>query len=153
MMYTFQITGNCSEQVELILRALPKWFGIEKATLQYIKDADTMLTMLAKDGEQVIGFITIRMHFTESADIHCMGILPAYHRKGIGRQLVHAVENYLRLDGVKFLQVKTVSDGSLDESYAETRKFYLGVGFTPLEVFPTLWDEWNPALLLIKSIQ
>jgi len=93
------------------------------------------------------------MHFPESADIHCMGILPAYHRKGIGRQLVHAVENYLKLDGVKFLQVKTVSDGNQDESYAETRKFYLGVGFTPLEVFPTLWDEWNPALLLIKSIQ
>jgi GNAT superfamily N-acetyltransferase len=153
MTYTFNITEHCSARVEPILRALPEWFGIEKATLQYIKDADTMPSMLVKDGEHDIGFLTIRMHFPESADIHCMGILPAYHRKGIGRQLVHAVENYLKLDGVKFLQVKTVSDSNQDESYAETRKFYLGVGFTPLEVFPTLWDEWNPALLLIKSIQ
>jgi ribosomal protein S18 acetylase RimI-like enzyme len=153
MTYTFNITEHCSARVEPILRALPEWFGIEKSTVQYIKDADSMPTMLVRDGEEVIGFVTIRMHFPESADIHCMGILPAYHRKGIGRQLVHAVENYLKLDGVKFLQVKTVSDSNQDESYAETRKFYLGVGFTPLEVFPTLWDEWNPALLLIKSIQ
>jgi len=153
MTLSFQVEHECSKQVEPILRALPEWFGIEKSTVQYIKDADSMPTMLVRDGEEVIGFVTIRMHFPESADIHCMGILPAYHRKGIGRQLVHAVENYLKLDGVKFLQVKTVSDGNQDESYAETRKFYLGVGFTPLEVFPTLWDEWNPALLLIKSIQ
>jgi len=153
MTLSFQVEHECSKQVEPVLRALPEWFGIEKSTVQYIKDADSMPTMLVRDGEEVIGFVTIRMHFPESADIHCMGILPAYHRKGIGRQLVHAVENYLKLDGVKFLQVKTVSDGNQDESYAETRKFYLGVGFTPLEVFPTLWDEWNPALLLIKSIQ
>ena len=153
MTLSFQVEQACSKQVEPVLRALPEWFGIEKSTVQYIKDADSMPTMLVRDGEEVIGFVTIRMHFPESADIHCMGILPAYHRKGIGRQLVHAVENYLKLDGVKFLQVKTVSDSNQDESYAETRKFYLGVGFTPLEVFPTLWDEWNPALLLIKSIQ
>ena len=153
MTLSFQVEQACSKQVEPVLRALPEWFGIEKSTVQYIKDADSMPTMLVRDGEEVIGFVTIRMHFPESADIHCMGILPAYHRKGIGRQLVHAVENYLKLDGVKFLQVKTVSDSNQDESYAETRKFYLGVGFTPLEVFPTLWDEWNPALLLIKSLQ
>ena len=153
MTYTFQLTKNCSKQVEPILRALPEWFGIEKATQQYIKDADTMASMLAKDGEQVIGFITIRMHFPESADIHCMGILPKYHRKGIGRQLVSALETHLKKEGVKFLQVKTVSDANPDEAYAKSRKFYLGVGFTPLEVFPNLWDEWNPALLLIKSLQ
>ena len=153
MTYTFHISENCSEQVEPILRALPEWFGIEKATLQYIKDADTMPSMLVKNGEHVIGFITIRMHFPESADIHCMGILPAYHRRGIGRQLVNALESHLNKEGVKFLQVKTVSDGNPDEAYAKSREFYLGVGFTPLEVFPNLWDEWNPALLLIKSLQ
>jgi GNAT superfamily N-acetyltransferase len=153
MTYTFNITEHCSARVEPILRALPEWFGIEKATLQYIKDADTMPSMLVKDGEHDIGFLTIRMHFPESADIHCMGILPKYHRKGIGRLLIAALECHLKKEGVKFLQVKTVSDDDPNGVYANTRLFYSGVGFTPLEVFPTLWDEWNPALLLIKSIQ
>ena len=25
-------------------------------------------------------------------------------------------------------------------------------GFVPLEVFPSLWDPWNPALQLVKAI-
>jgi hypothetical protein len=26
------------------------------------------------------------------------------------------------------------------------------MGFSELEVFPTLWDEWNPCQILIKAI-
>ena len=153
MTITFQISESCSNDVEHILRALPEWFGQEESTLQYIKDADTMPTMLAKDGEEVIGFITLHYHFPETVEMHCLGILPAYHRKGIGRQLVGSVESHLKNEGVKFLQVKTVSSDRDCKAYAKTREFYLGVGFTPLEVFPTLWDKANPCLLLVKSLQ
>ena len=152
MTITYQISENCGKHIEKILRALPEWFGKEDSTLQYIKDADTMATMLAIDGKNVIGFITLHYHFPESVEMHCLGILPKYHRSGIGRQLVTAVEKHLKQEGVKFLQVKTVSDNRECEAYAKTRAFYLGVGFTPLEVFATLWDEANPCLLLVKHL-
>jgi hypothetical protein len=53
---------------------------------------------------------------------------------------------------VEFLQVKTLSGGSLDEGYAATRKFYLSYGFRPLEEFPDLWDAENPALQMVKVV-
>jgi ribosomal protein S18 acetylase RimI-like enzyme len=152
MSITLQISEKCGKHVEKILRALPEWFGQEDSTLQYIKDADTMPSMLAKDGDEVVGFITIRKHFPETAEMHCLGVLPKYHRTGVGRQLVAALENHLKKEGIKFLQVKTISADSSDEAYAKTRKFYIGVGFSPLEVFPTLWDKTNPCLLLVKSL-
>ncbi len=152
MTITLQISEHCGKDVEKILRALPEWFGQEDSTLQYIKDADTMTSMLAKDGDEVIGFITIRKHFPETTEMHCLGVLPKYHRTGVGAQMVAALEDYLEQEGVKFLQVKTVSDGRNCKAYAKTRKFYLGVGFTPLEIFPTLWDESNPCLLLVKYL-
>ena len=152
MTLTLQISENCGKHVEKILRALPEWFGQEDSTLQYIKDADTMQSMLAKDGDDVIGFITIRKHFPESAEMHCLGVLQTHHRTGVGKQLVNALEEHLIKEEVKFLQVKTVADGRDCEAYAKTRKFYIGVGFTPLEIFPTLWDEANPCLLLVKSL-
>lgn len=152
MTLSFQITENCSKEVEPILRALPEWFGIEESTVQYIKDADTMPTMLVKDGDEVIGFLTIHHHFPETAEMHCLGILPKYHRTGIGKQLVGALENHLKSEGVQLLQVKTVSGDRACQAYAKTRAFYLGVGFMPLEVFPTLWDEANPCLLLVKHL-
>ena len=143
---------NCGHVCENILRALPDWFGIEDSLVQYVKDADIMPTMLAKDEDDVIGFITIKRHFPESADIHCMGILPQYHRKGIGKLLIKELENYLKDEGVKFLQAKTVSVDRDCSAYAKTRAFYKAVGFIPLEVFPNLWDEANPCLLLVKQI-
>ena len=72
---------NCGHVCENILRALPDWFGIEESLVQYVKDADVMPTMVAKDdSDNVLGFITIKRHFPDSAEIHCMGILPQYHR-------------------------------------------------------------------------
>jgi len=51
------------------------------------------------------------------------------------------------------LQVKTVAATSSSKEYAETREFYRRRGFTPIEVFPTLWDAHNPALQSIKVLQ
>ena len=143
---------NCGQVCENILRALPDWFGIESSLIQYVKDADIRPTMLAQDENDFIGFITIKKHFRESADIHCMGILPKYHRKGIGKFLIKELEKYLKDEGVKLLQVKTLSADRDCSAYAKTRAFYKAVGFIPLEVFPTLWDEANPCLLWAKHI-
>ena len=143
---------NCGIVCAKILRALPNWFGIEESLVQYVKDADVMPTMLVKDKDDVIGFLIIKRHFPDSAEIHCMGILPQYHRQGTGKLLIKELEKYLEDEGVKILQVKTVSADRDYDAYAKTRFFYKAVGFIPLEVFPTLWDEANPCLLLAKHI-
>lgn len=143
---------NCGVVCENILRALPDWFGIEESIIQYIKDADAMPTMIVKDENNIIGFLTIKTHFSETAEIHCMGILPQYHRKGIGKLLIQELENNLKNDGFKILQVKTISEESDCKFYAKTREFYKSVGFIPLEVFPKLWDESNPCLQLVKQL-
>ena len=41
------------------------------------------------------------------------------------------------------MQVKTVQMGRY-EDYDRTNRFYLSLGFKEFEVFPLLWDEWNP---------
>tara|TARA_Y100000590_G_C15672862_1_gene996899 strand:- start:530 stop:1000 length:471 start_codon:yes stop_codon:yes gene_type:complete len=151
LIFKFQ-TENSGKVCEKILRSLPDWFGIEESIVQYIKDADKMPTMIVKNETEEIGFLTIKKHFKESADIHCMGILPQYHRKGIGIQLIKKVEIHLKNEGVKILQVKTISEESDCKFYAKSRQFYKSIGFIPLEVFPKLWDESNPCLQLVKQL-
>ena len=81
-----------------------------------------------------------------------MGILPQFHRKGIGKLVIKELENYLKYNGLKILQVKTVSADRDCRAYAKTHAFYEAVGFIPLEVFPTFWDKANPCLVLVKQI-
>lgn len=137
---------------EPILRALPQWFGIEEAIVEYILSIEVMPTFLALADEQPAGFLSIKRHSDYSAEIFVMAVAPVFHRRGVGRRLVDAVEKMLREQRVEYLQVKTLSAAHPSLEYAQTRMFYLAVGFRPLEEFPTLWNPSNPCLLMVKSL-
>jgi GNAT superfamily N-acetyltransferase len=136
-----------------ILEALPQWFGMPEANAQYVRDIEVLPTFLARDESGgAIGFLTVKQHFPESAEILVMGVLPDHHHRGAGRALVEAAEAWLRAEGTRFLQVKTQGPAAADAGYARTRAFYAGVGFTPLEELLELWDANNPALILVKAL-
>jgi hypothetical protein len=61
-------------------------------------------------------------------------------------------EVYLKSQGVEYLQVKTLSPSNPDPAYAQTRTFYLAMGFRPLEEFEQIWDGHNPCLILVKRL-
>ena len=63
---------------EQILRGLPKWFGIEDAIVNYVRDIQSMQTWVAEsedgcDGE-VVGFLTLNRHNEHSAEVHVMAV-------------------------------------------------------------------------------
>lgn len=143
---------NQSEYCAPILRALPQWFGIEEATQHYIDSISELPTFLAFFQQDCVGFLSIKPFLEYAADIYVMGIHPDYHHQGIGKTLLRAAEDYLRSQGVLFLQVKTLSERHPDPFYAKTRAFYQAVGFVPLEEFPELWGPQNPCLQMIKAL-
>jgi GNAT superfamily N-acetyltransferase len=151
----FKIEGPCfgkAEVCEPILRSLPAWFGIEEAIVQYMADIDHLPTFLVHEAGEVIGFLTIKQHYPTSAEVLVMGIRQNAHRQGMGRALMHQAQRWLKNQGVKYLQVKTLGPSRSDENYDKTRAFYLAMGFTPLEELPQIWDEKNPCLILIKRL-
>jgi ribosomal protein S18 acetylase RimI-like enzyme len=152
---SYNIDGPCLEKgaaCELVLRALPDWFGIESAVVQYGKDIDLLPTFLVEKSGQVLGFISLKQHYERSWEVYVMGVRPEMHRKGIGKALVQAAETYVQEQGGGYIQVKTLGFSHPDESYARTRAFYQAVGFYPLEEFPQIWDAANPCLILVKKI-
>lgn len=136
---------------ERILRALPDWFGIENALLDYVRDTQRLPTQLAHVGDEAVGFVTVRRHFPRAAEIHCMAVLPEHHRAGIGRAMVQFIEHDLTRQGVRFLQVKTLGPSRPCEYYERTRRFYEAMDFTPLEELKDLWPG-NPCLIFVKTL-
>ncbi len=136
---------------EPILRSLPDWFGRADANLHYLEYVDANPTFLIRDGAQAVGFLALKQHYPQSAEIYIMAVLPDYHRKGVGRSLVEAAVAHLRNSGTLFLQVKTLGAEHPDEGYQRTRLFYLGVGFIPLEEHEDLWGD-IPALQLVRYL-
>lgn len=138
---------------EAVLRALPGWFGIERAILDYREAAARHPTFGTRDASgDPTSFLTLVRHFPQSAEVHCMAVRPELRGTGVGTALLGACEAWLRAEGVRFLQVKTLSATSPDRGYAQTRAFYLARGFVPLQELPELWDAFNPCLVLVKHL-
>ncbi len=134
-----------------ILATLPEWFGIPESTAAYVRATATRPTLVTL-GDGVTGFVTLEQHFTESAEIHCLAVQADCRGQGLGRQLVEAALAWTREKGGRFLQVKTLAATHPDPHYAQTRAFYLAMGFVPLEVLPELWGPENPCLVMVRTV-
>lgn len=134
-----------------ILEALPEWFGIPEAREEYIENSARELFFAAFEGEAPVGFLTLKRTGEATAELAVMGVKKEYHRQGVGRALFEAARARAKELGYAFLQVKTVQMGRWPE-YDATNRFYLALGFREFEVFPKLWDEWNPCQIYVMYI-
>lgn len=137
--------------VLVILRSLPDWFGIEEAIRNYVRSAGQQPSYLAvRDGETV-GVALVVRHFPESAELSLLAVHANHRRNGAGRALVDAVAKDLQADGASVLIVHTVGPSFEDAAYAQTRAFYRGVGFVPVQEFQRIdWD--GPTLVLVRVL-
>jgi GNAT superfamily N-acetyltransferase len=134
-----------------ILATLPEWFGIPEANQGYVVDAGRLPSYLALDGDQVVGVALLAEHFPLSRELHLLAVRHDRHRQGIGRLLVEAVEADLRDAGVRLLEVHTVGPSHESAGYAQTREFYLALGFVALNELQRI--DWSgPTLILVKPL-
>ena len=148
-----QITddGEKKNITRYILESLPDWFGIPEAREAYIAESDHKIFFCAFESDCPVGFLYLKETGRATVELYVMGVLKEFHRKGIGRELFRRAREEAVKQGYSFIQVKTVQMGKYKE-YDRTNKFYLSLGFKEFEVFPTLWDEWNPCQVYVMSI-
>ncbi|HEX3333728.1 MAG TPA: GNAT family N-acetyltransferase [Acidimicrobiales bacterium] len=135
-----------------VLAALPTWFGIPESVAEYVEKADTNPTVVASVHGEDVGILTLVTHTPYASELCVMGLLPEYHRHGIGRAMLERAEAWLSERDIEYLQVKTLSPRHPDPGYVKTRAFYLACGFRPLEEFRDLWGPDQPALQMVKVL-
>ena len=134
-----------------ILLDLPEWFGLPDSTEMYIRESAQMPFYAAMAEEEAAVFIALKKTSPYAAEVYVMGVKKCQHRHGIGRALMETFLNRACAEGCEYAQVKTVAEGYYEE-YNRTRLFYEAMGFRALEVFPTLWDAWNPCLVMVMKL-
>ncbi|MDD6023831.1 MAG: GNAT family N-acetyltransferase [Oscillospiraceae bacterium] len=117
-----------------ILYQLPEWFGVPESTNEYVDGCKSRPVWADIDHNICRGFIALNQTSPVTAEIYVMGVLPKYHRQGIGKELLSALQCYAKTNGYHYLQVKTCRKGAW-ESYDKTNKFYCAMGFEEFECF------------------
>jgi len=136
-----------------VLATLPEWFGLPESTREYIDGAAACPCLVAKEGDQTLGFLSYRRTSGCAAEVFVMGVVPSAHRRGVGRLLVEDCVARLADEGYEFLTVKTLAASHPSPEYSRTRAFYLAQGFRPLEVLPDLWGTDYPCLYLVRPVR
>ena len=150
-----RIVCNAEEKrriTRLILEALPEWFGIPEARETYIAESANEIMVASFKNDAPNGFLCLKETGKDTVELAVMGVLPEYHRKGIGTKLFRVAKQIAVEKGCSFMQVKTVQMGH-DAEYDRTNRFYLALGFKEFEVIPTLWDECNPCQIYVMSLK
>lgn len=148
-----QVENNKEKEMisRTILEALPDWFGLPEAREEYIVNSVNQQFFAAVKEEKTIGFLCLKQTGKDTVEVSVMGVLKEFHRHGIGRKLFMKAREKAIKDGFSFIQVKTVQMGQYD-NYDNTNKFYISLGFKEFEIFPTLWDEWNPCQVYVMDL-
>lgn len=138
----------CSE----LLRSVPLCFGDDAAVRQCVAEVETMSTFAAYDGEKALGFLSLNRRNAGTAEVHAMAVLPAFHRKGIGRSLIGTAEKYLKEFNYEFLSIRTVPPSRPGKEHEQARKFLQAVGFRAVAEYKMVSGDANPFLLMIKVL-
>ena len=139
--------GSC----DAIIAGLPDWFANEDGLRECAEAVRTDHGLVVERGGLVVGFLTYDVA-DDAAEITWMAVDAAFRRTGVGAGLIDGLVARLRETGVDRLMVKTLSDREdPGPAYAQTRAFYLAVGFVP-EAELDIWGPENPAQLLAKTL-
>jgi GNAT superfamily N-acetyltransferase len=146
-----ELTHSDAEMCDGIVAGLPDWFGNEDGVRQCAAAVRTERGLVAEHDARVVGFLTYVISPAE-AEITWMAVAADRRGTGIGSSLVEVLVTGLQEAGIDRLVVKTLSDREdPGPEYAQTRLFYLAVGFVP-EAELYIWGPENPAQLLAKTL-
>ena len=133
---------------DAIIASLPGWFGLEEGIAECAAAVRSEPGLVAELDGSVAGFLTLARPYPTTPEISWLAVHARDRRRGIGRALIDAISDRCRADGDRILLVKTLSDREdPGPEYAETRAFYLALGFVPVVEMPDL-DPDNPIQLL-----
>jgi ribosomal protein S18 acetylase RimI-like enzyme len=127
-------------------RPLPD--DVRRRLIPGLRDHPTTLVLLAFDGQRPVGVAVCFQGFSTFAakpliNIHDLAVLPNHRGRGIGKQLLEAVEQIGRTRGCCKLTLEVLENNHL------ARRLYAAVGFAQATYVP----EAGGALFLAKTIQ
>jgi len=136
-----------------VARQLPQWFN-EGGYEQMSRDFPDHRGVVAVLDGQIVGFVTWwpSPEQPDAMEITWLGVAPHLRARGIGRQLVAAMEESLRTNGIHTVTVSTLAATVDYPPYEETRQFYGRLGFRSERIDKDHYGPEEDRLLLIKSI-
>jgi ribosomal protein S18 acetylase RimI-like enzyme len=149
------LAAGDADRCDQIVASLPYHFGQEEGRRDCADAVRRQPGLVAVLEGTVVGFLTVRRHFDQAAEITWMAVHADHRHRGVGRALIGRLCRDLAAEGRRLLLVLTVSPSDPGpeppDGYQATRAFYQAAGFTLAMDLPGLWPS-DTAVLLVRPL-
>lgn len=139
-------------QCKPIIDSLPDYFGTPEITNYLLEDIESLPMFIASEDNEQVGFLSIKSINRFTAEIFLMAVRSDRLRNSVGKVLITTAEEFLKKQGIEYLEVKTLGPKNPDANFKRARAFYLKMGFRPLDELPKFWDDDNSILAMVKKL-
>lgn len=143
-MHIRDVTADDAAAISEINReALGYEFGVEdtRAQLERIVKAPNIALLVAVDGEEVLGYIQLsdyeNTYHRPLKNLITLATSPRHQRRGVGRRLLAAGEEWARADGACGVRLVT------GQNRVDARKFYAANGYEVRKEQTNLIKWWS----------
>lgn len=143
-MHIRDVTADDAAAISEINReALGYEFGVEdtRAQLERIVKAPNIALLVAVDGEEILGYIQLsdyeNTYHRPLKNLITLAISPRHQRRGVGRRLLSAGEEWARADGACGVRLVT------GQNRVDARKFYAANGYEVRKEQTNLIKWWS----------
>ncbi len=110
-----------------------------------IDNGDVAIGMVAEEEGMIVGFLT-GMIMTKELHLHNIAVHPDYQGRGIGRQLMEAVDDYCREGDFQRITLEVRQDNAI------ARRLYLSLGFKAVGTRKDFYSPGQDASLYTKIL-
>jgi len=138
-----------------IITELPEWFGMPESNQKYIAEAAELPAIAVTIGnDEWPALLLYQEKYDEwlkraVIDIRWMGVLPRWHRHGLGRLMVGRLFDIAGQMGIGCVTVETLDPLMKDKDYLKTYDFYRKMGF---EIYARNPDRQNPLVFMQRKL-
>ena len=104
-------------------------------------------TWVAEDGEETVGFLIAGRASKDVGHIVTIDVLAGWRRRGVGRELMDAVEAWAAEQGLRMLYLETAEDN------LAAQRFYRRRNYAKIDVIERYYSVGKAAWVMAKMIR
>ena len=129
----------------LVEAGLPSWAWTARRVARHIHDPESVV-LAAHRGDELAGF-AIMGFGDEAAHLNLLAVEPRFRRGGLGRRLVHWLEESAMVAGTFEINLEVRARN------VNARRFYRALGYAEVDVLPGYYDRVEDAVRMTRDLR
>jgi ribosomal-protein-alanine acetyltransferase len=139
--------GDLNDCWRLDQRCFSDGEAYDRETIRYLlSHSQSVCYKAVSPAEEMLAFVIGMIEPDDAGHVVALGVAPAHRRHGLGRKLMHEVEQGFLHRGIKNVRLEVRTTNEI------AQKLYLGLGYRIVRRMPRYYTSGDDGYLMVKQL-